>query len=211
VSNNLTKDNVLFTVIGILVGFISGYLLHEVVAARQPPRQIAGMGVTAPGGEAAAMPEGGGEAAPGGGGPGGGAAMKEIQELRQYVETHPDDADALRKLANLNFDIRNWSRALELYERFLKLKPNDADALSDLGFCYREMKDFDKALASFHQAQTADPSHWQSYFNEVVVLGIDMKRFDEADKVLAKLRQMQPNNSDIEQLAAEVSRRRTAA
>ncbi len=207
-SNHLSKDNVLFTVIGILVGFISGYLLHEVVAARQPPRQGAGMAMAAPAeGQESGAPEG----TPAAGGGGGGPQMKEIQELREYVESHPNDADALRKLANLNFDIRNWARARDLYERFLKLKPNDADALSDLGFCYREMKDFDKALAYFRQAQTADPNHWQSYFNEVVVLGIDQKLFDEADKVLAKLRRMQPNNSDIEQLAAEVSRRRTAA
>lgn len=212
-STNLTKDNVLFTVIGILVGFISGYLLHEVVAARQPPRLGAGMAAAAaaPGENGPGMTaDASGAPAEGGGAPSG-PAMKEIQELRQFVEAHPNDADAVRKLANLNFDIRNWARAMELYERFLKLKPNDPDALSDLGFCYREQKDFDKALAYFRKAQAADPSHWQSYFNEVVVLGIDQNRFDEADKVLAKLRQMQPNNADIEQLATEVSRRRTAA
>lgn len=210
-SNNLTKDNVLFTVIGILVGFISGYLLHEVVAARQPPRLQAGLSAATPAEGGSEMPADSNAPSAEAGGAQGGPAMKEIQELRQFVEAHPDDADAVRKLANLNFDIRNWSRAMELYERFLKLKPNDPDALSDLGFCYREQKDFEKALSFFRKAQAANPDHWQSYFNEVVVLGIDLKRFDEADKVLAKLKQMQPNNADIEQLAKEVSSRRTAA
>ena len=157
------------------------------------------------------MAEGDGPAPAEGGAPGGGPAMKEIQELRQYVESHPNDANAIGKLANLNFDIGNWPRALELYQRFLKLKPNDADAISDMGTCYRALKDFDKALISFRQAQAIDPSHWQSYFNEVVVLGFDLKRFDEADRVLARLRKMQPGNQDIERLASEVARLRTAA
>jgi tetratricopeptide (TPR) repeat protein len=210
VSDNLSKDNVLFTVIGLLLGFISGYLLHEVVAARQPPRLRAGMEMAAAaGGEVGGgTPVGEGEAAQGI--PAGGPPMKEIQELREYVESHPDDAEAIRKLANLNFDIRNWTRALELYERYLKLKPNDADAISDVGFCFRELKQFDKALAEFRRAQVANPNLWQSFFNEVVILGIDQNRFDEADKALAKLRKMQPNNADIEQLAANIARRRAA-
>jgi len=136
--------------------------------------------------------------------------MKEIQELRDYVESHPEDAEAVRKLANLNFDIQNWTRALELYQRYLKLRPNDADAISDIGFCYRELKQFDKALAEFRRAQVANPNLWQSFFNEVVILGIDQDRFDEADQALAKLRKMQPNNADVEQLAANISRRRAA-
>ena len=34
----MNKDNLIFAVIGILVGFIAGYLMHEVVASKQPPR-----------------------------------------------------------------------------------------------------------------------------------------------------------------------------
>jgi hypothetical protein len=211
VSDTLSKDNVLFAVIGILVGFIAGYLLHELMAVRQPPRRIAGMEATAP---AAEMATPGGEQAPGapGGAPpeGGTAPMQEIQKLRAYVESHPNDTEALLKLANLNFDIRNWRRSLELYNRYLKLKPNDPDALSDVGFCYREMKQFDQALARFHQAQQADPKHWQSYFNEAVVLGIDLKEYTAAEKVLAKLRELQPGNADVSQLAAEIERRKSA-
>src|SRR4028118_2157602 len=36
--DSLTKDNLISVVLGILLGFIAGYLLHEVMAARQPPR-----------------------------------------------------------------------------------------------------------------------------------------------------------------------------
>jgi uncharacterized protein HemY len=204
----LNKDNLLFAIIGILVGFFAGYLLQEAMSARQPPRLVQGQG--APASETPEMPET--TAMPAG--PGGGqapAGMAEIQQLRQYVEQNPNDADAVRQLANLNFDISNWQRAQELYSRYLELRPGDPDVLSDLGISYRGNKDFDKALETFRKAQQVAPEHWQAYYNEVVVLAFDMKRFDAAGEVLDKLRRMQPDNENVAKLAAEVERQRNSA
>ena len=217
----MNKDNLIFAVFGILVGFISGYLMHEVVASRQPPRltpelrsQIAvGEDPRAAGaeGEQAA----GAQAADAGAGGAGGApnmpSMEEIQELKAYVEKNPKDADAVRKLADLNFDIRQWARAQELYIQYLKLRPADPNVLTDLGISYRESQNFDEALARFKEAQKLAPDHWQSYYNEVVVLAFDLKRFDEADRVLAELQRLQPSNPDVSKLAEAVNRQRTAA
>jgi cytochrome c-type biogenesis protein CcmH/NrfG len=225
----MNKDNLVFAVFGILVGFIAGYLVHEVIAVRQPPRltpelraQIAMPGEdpmagpadnrvsdVAPGagGDTAASAPGG---APGGAGPAP-ASMEEVQQLRAYVEQNPNDADAVLRLANLNFDIRNWMRAEELYRQYLKLRPGDANVMTDLGISYRESKKFDEALAQFDQAQKIAPDHWQSYYNEVVVLAFDLKRFDDADRVLAELQRLQPGNPDVARLADAVSKQRSAA
>ena len=238
----MNKDNVLFAVIGILIGFISGYLLHEVMAARQPPRLRPGDvaaagpgGISAPdgGGDAGAAgaagspanagnppPDGAGALGMGGGpaaagapgAPGGaGAPMAAIQQLREYVEKNPNDADAVLKLANANFDIRRWDRARELYTQYLKLKPDQPDILSDLGITYRELRQFDQALEQFQKAQKLAPTHWQAQYNQAVVLGIDLKRYDDAQKVLADIEKLQPGNPDVAKLAAEVDRRRKAA
>jgi Flp pilus assembly protein TadD len=223
VSLDVNRDNFLFATIGILVGFISGYLLHEVMSTRQPPRLTPEMRaqIVVPGGEQgpAAAPEGDAGAAPadaaaagsapaaGGGAPG----MQAIQELKAYVEKNPNDAKAVLQLANLNYDIRNWKRAQELYHHYLELKPNDPDVLTDLGITYRYTQDFDKSLQQFQQAQKAAPDHWQAYYNEIVVLAFDLKKFDQATEILAKLQQMQPGNPDVAKLAAEVAKQRSAA
>ncbi len=212
-SPEVNRDNFLFATIGILVGFISGYLMHEVMATRQPPRLTPEMRaqIVVPGGEQGpvAAPEGDAGAAPaaGGGAPG----MQAIQELRAYVEKNPNDTKAVLQLANLNYDIRNWKRAQELYQHYLELKPNDPDVMTDLGIAYRETRDFDKSLQQFQQAQKAEPGHWQAYYNEIVVLAFDLKKFDQATQILAKLQQMQPGNPDVAKLAAEVARQRNAA
>ena len=199
----MNKDNLLFAVVGILIGFVSGYLLFEAMAARQPPR----LG-TAGGAPMAqqAVPQG---AAPAQGGTG--PAMAQIEELQRRLQENPNDADAVRTLANLNFDIQNWQRAQELYVRYLEIRPDDPDVLVDLGVTNRELGQFDRALELFHQVQQQNPSHWQSYYNEVVVLAFDLKRFDEAGQALARLRELQPANPDVERLAAAVEQQRNAA
>ena len=231
----MNKDNVLFAAIGLLFGFISGYLMHEVMMARQPLRRLAGEGGTvsagpgagggadsagAPGQPSAAdpgsaspspsTPDPGGAAAGPGAGPGAmpPAAMAEVQKLREYVATHPKDADAVLKLANLNFDINNWARARDLYTQYLGLRDPDPDVLTDLGSCYRQLRQFDKALEQVRRAEQVAPKHWKSLFLETVILGFDLNQSDAADKVFARLQAAAPGQPEVAQLGTELQRRR---
>lgn len=197
----MSRDNVLFIVIGILIGFISGYLLHEVMASRQPPRLVHG---DAGEGAAPAPP-------PQPQGPDPAALAQEMRALEQRVASDPDDADAVLRLANLSFEVGAWSRCVEMYERHAELRPGDPDVLSDLALCYREMGQAERALQALDRAQEIDPGHWRSRFNEVVILAVDQRDFDAAERVLDELRTLQPNNPDVDALAAEVARRRGTA
>jgi len=137
--------------------------------------------------------------------------MAEIQQLRDHVEKNPTDADAIRRLANLNYDIANWARCRELYERYLRLRPGDADVLTDLGVALRGLGQFQDALGRFDQAQQLQGDHWQSIYNEVVVLAFDLKDMPRARQALQRLRQLQPDNPDVTKLADEVMRRAGSA
>jgi len=214
----VNRDNWLFAAFGLLFGFIAGYVLHEVMAARQPPRLVVG-DVAASGanphadggfGGGAADPAMGGGAAPTAPGGTGGPPMAEIQRLRDAVEKNPNDADSMLQLANLNYDIKNWQRATELYERYLKLRPENADVLTDLGVTLREQGKAQDALKRFQRASQINPQHWQSRFNQAVVMGLDLQDFDGATRVLAELRTLQPDNPSINELATEIERRRSA-
>lgn len=218
----MSKDNLLYTLGGILIGFVAAYVLFEVMVNKQPPRLTPALRAALVNGEGQPMaPEGGGDpnggagdaAMAAGGQPGanGGAPMAQIEALRQQVEKNPNDADAIRQLANLNFDIRNWQRAEELYRRYLELRPKDPDVMTDLGISYRESRNFDKALEQFDAAQKLAPDHWQSYYNEVVVLAFDLKRMDQAGQVLQELQRLQPANPDVAKLAEAVNKQRAAA
>jgi tetratricopeptide (TPR) repeat protein len=193
-----------------MVGFVLAYLAFENIGSRQPQRRLppqTGAVQNAPPGNAGSAPE----ANPGNSGGGPNFTREQVQQLSAYVEQHPDDPDAVIQLANMNFDIRNWQRAAELYEHHLELQPEDPDVLSDLGICYREMGEPQRALKEFDRAQEIAPQHWESRFNEVVVLGLDLGNFEAAEKVLDELRAIRPGDQNVERLAAEVERRRNAA
>jgi Flp pilus assembly protein TadD len=198
----LSRDNVLSIVIGILIGFIAGYLLHEVMAARQPPRLVHGEeGPIAPGGAAAAGPNRAGAE----------ALVQEIRSLEAYLLEQPNDADAVLRLANLSWSVENWSGCVESFQRYLELRPESAGVLSDLGICYRSLGRPDRALELFDRAQRLDPGHYESRFNEAVVLGLDQRQFEAAERVIEELRALQPDDPQVEALAEEIARRRSAA
>lgn len=241
----MSKDNFISAVFGVLLGFIAGYLMHEVMASRQPPRFRQGMET------AAAPPEQGmgGEAeqaAPAAADPTAAAPMmgqvrelearlekdpkdvtalqglaamyfqindkkKSGEYLARYVEQRPDDLDAVLQLANIRFDGKEWELARALYSRYLQGRPPDPDVLTDLGITYQEMQQFEPALELFRKAQQLAPDHWQSLYNEVVVLALNQKKFTEAQQVLERLQKMQPNNPSVDRLASEVDRQRKAA
>ena len=113
----------------------------------------------------------------------------------------------MRQLANMNYDIANWSRAAELYEQYLTGRPDDANVMTDLGACYRNLQRLDEALAIFARARESAPEHWQAYYNEVLVIAFDKGDPAGSVPVLEKLEALEPENSDVARLGAEVRRR----
>jgi cytochrome c-type biogenesis protein CcmH/NrfG len=194
---HVNRTSLLILLAGLLVGFLGGYLAHETMRDLQPARLPAGGAPDTP--HTAAM--GGAAPLPG---------MSDIDRLREALERNPDDRMALVELANLNFDIGNWARAQELYERSLRLEPNDPDVLTDLGIALRSQGLVDRALERFREAQRLRPDHWQARFNEVVVLAFDRGDFAGAERALEDLRRLAPGSPDIERLEQEIERRREA-
>ena len=208
----MTRDHLLVLLIGLLSGFILGYVAHEVMASRQPAPAFAG------GGPQQGQPTGAPQAAPQQQGAGqqgqpaqGQAAMQQVQQLRQYVAENPDDLEAVRTLANLNYDIANWSRSVELYRSYLEKRPDDVDVATDLGAALRHAGQPDEALTVFDDVLERRPDHWQSLYNQILVLAFDMNRLDDAWTKVQELQTMQPSNSDVQRLATEIQRRRGAA
>ncbi|MCP3962121.1 MAG: tetratricopeptide repeat protein [bacterium] len=199
----MNRDSLMFLVIGTLVGFIAGYVMHEVMAARQPAPLRPGQTRSA----APANPPQATAPAAGGAASGSQPAMEQVQRLRAYVEENPNDAEAVRQLADLNYDISNWQRAAELYGRYLELEPDNLDVMTDLGACYRFLGQPRDALALFRQVRERAPDHWRARYNEVLVLGFDLDDFEAAKTAMAQLQLIQPGNSQVSRLAAELAKR----
>ncbi len=197
----MNRDNVLFIAVGLLVGFVGGYVVHESMATRQPPGR-AGSGASA----RTQTPTAG--AAPAADT---GAAAEQVRQLAAHVRENPDDAQAIRRLANLNYQISNWQHAAELYSRYLELDSTDYDVMTDLGATYRYLGRPREALEQFRNVRDLAPDHWQSRYNEVLVLAFDLEDLPAANTAMSELVSMQSDNPEVARLAAELKKRSEGA
>jgi tetratricopeptide (TPR) repeat protein len=204
---SLTKDNLLFAGFGLVLGFVVAWLMFEKVTMSQPPRAVPG--------QTAAAPAPGGQGAPSSGVP---LDMSRLEQAQQRFEQNPDNPDLILALAQETHDIATqvpnpagshplWVQARDLYARYVQLRSDDPNLpiiLSDLGVVHQELGEFDQALETFRRVRMIAPDHWQALYNEVVVLAFGKKQFDEAMKALDELKRVQPNNPDVQRLAAAV-------
>lgn len=206
----MNRDNVLWALVGLMIGFVAAYIVFEQVGAQQPARVP--FDQTAADAGAPVNP-----GQPNPGQPGVGQApdvaqlQQRVRQVEQFLEQNPDDADAWLQLANLSFDLQDWPRAVRGYEAYLERAEPSPDVLSDYGVSLHRVGRSQEALALFDRAQQLQPDHWQSYFNEAVVLAFGLGSFDRAAEVVAQLQELQPDNPDVQRLAAEIEDRRDAA
>lgn len=136
--------------------------------------------------------------------------MSRIQSLLQVVAKEPKNFKAWVLLGNDYFDSHQPQKAVDAYGEALKLDPKQPDILTDQGVMLRELKQFDKALANFRKAQTLDPKHLQSIFNEGVVYADDLKNPKKAIEAWTRVQTLAPNSPDGQRAKEAIERLRGA-
>ncbi|HEX6127156.1 MAG TPA: tetratricopeptide repeat protein [Pyrinomonadaceae bacterium] len=227
----MTKENILFVIIGLLGGFMIGFFFANsvnqsaMVATPQGMQQTTGLPSGHP-----AVP----------GAPGGGsvpevqaaidkakqnpndfdAQMKAaelyyqiqrfegaIEFLKKASELQPDNYDVLVNLANANFDAGKYEEAEKVYTRALSKKPDDLNVRADLAltFVFRDEPNYDRAIQEFKRVLESDPSHVQALQNLTVAYTRKTDR-QNATATLAKLEQVDASNSAIPKLREEIEK-----
>jgi len=228
----MTRENVLFAVVGLLLGYVVAF--HLVVYVNQ--HQVAG---AAP--PAAGLP---GEVPSN--------DVKERQRLQSAAEASAraarEDAqnfDAQAKAAQAQLDARNFEEAIDFLARANQLRPDDYDTLVKLGhannaarrfdtaerwylaalakrpddalvrselaatYYFREPSDPDKAMAVLRETLERDPTHLASLHN-LAFLQIESKKFDEAAATLDRLERADPAYPQLPGLREELQKARAS-
>ena len=130
-----------------------------------------------------------------------------IQALKDIVKKDPKNLSALVELGNLYFDSGQPKEAIEAYSRYLAIKPDNPDLRTDMGIMYRALGDFDRAIEEFKRAAQSDPKHINSRYNMGIVLLHDkqdvkgaVKAWEEYLKVDSKSEKAQRVRSQIEKM-----------
>ena len=201
-------DRGTFLVLGLLAGFTAAYLYLEKNASAGPPQA----GVNDPHAGLAGVGPGATRDLPGSGGgqpslasdP---VALQKLASLEAAVAKEPKNAELLVQLGNTAYDVEDWKKAIDAYERAIKLKDGDPNILTDLGVAYRNVGNLDKALALFSQAVARDPSHWPAQFNQAIIYGLDRGNPKKALEILTKLKKEHPEIPALDRLTTDIERR----
>jgi tetratricopeptide (TPR) repeat protein len=138
--------------------------------------------------------------------------MEQARELERLLAQDPSSYTNLVQAGNVQYDMQNYPKAADYYERARAIKDDSADVMTDLGVCYREMKNPQKAIELFDKAADADPAHWQSRYNAVVVRLFDVGDPAGARVELQKLNSLRVSRPelgipDLSGLDQEISKR----
>ena len=230
----MSRENVLFSVVGLLAGYVVAF--HLVVYVNQNQPAPAGAGAES----AAAMPadhpsvagddarererlsaaaEQAAKAAKDN--PADFAAQTQAAEAyfragrfedaidfeTRASKLRPDDYQTLVRLGTFYSSAGRFEDAARWYAAALEKRPDDCDARSELALTYfmRTPRQPERAVSELRRALEIDPNHVPSLHNLTLML-LETKQFGESETVLARLERADPTYEQLPRLRQEVEK-----
>ncbi len=139
---------------------------------------------------------------------------KALEPLKRANELDPNDKEVISTLGNAYFDIgyfkkdnESLARSREFYGPLLSARPDDVETRTDLGLTYflTEPPDLEEAAKHFEMSLAADPKHEKTLQFYIQTLA-KLDRADKAKLALATLKEINPRNPAIAELAAFIDK-----
>ena len=206
-----TTITVITAVVFLAVGFLAGYITDAQLnwSARQKPAATAAPSEMPASGAASQSTTGAGmPGLPEGHPPIDTAAI--VKQLQEMAAQNPKDPDVRLKLANFLYDQRQYSQAIEWYQRALELDPKNVNAHTDLGTAYFYLGRSQDALAEYRKSLQLDPKHEATLLNTIVVNLKGTHDLAAAQQAWDRLNKLNPNHPALAGLKEEIAAARTS-
>lgn len=147
----MTKENVLFGIVGLLLGLILGFMITNSInrgAMTNTPTtaNMLGGNSNIPAGHPDISGNGAGQTA--------GGMMPEVQSALEAANKEPKNYDAQIKAAELYYQIQQYDKAIEFLQKANGLKPDNYEVKVNLGNAYFDSNNFLEAEKWYSQALT---------------------------------------------------------
>lgn len=184
----MSRENLLFGVIGILLGFIVGFMFASSMSQRTPTEQTA-----------SALPT---DHPPvGSGAPEDSAAGREATRAQvtadiEKARAEPNNFEAQLKAAERFYRIGRFDGAIEFLLKANQIKPTDYDTVVTLGIVNLDAKHYDQAEKWYRVAMKMKPE------DAVVLAGLAEATLQKGDakgaeEAIAKLEKADSSNQDL--------------
>ena len=200
----MTRDNLLFAIIGILIGFIIGFMLANSILTREAALRAAPTTSAQQNLPSNHPPVGGDQR---GGDPQ--QVFAQVQEAMKQAREQPDNFDAQLTAAKLEYQIQRFDQAIEYLLIANKLKPNDFNVLGMLGVANMDAGHFDAAEKWYRAALIKKPEDIAVLDGLCAVL---LSRGDAkgAEEAINKLAKIDPTNQDLPQFKDKLAEIKSA-
>lgn len=156
----MNKENILFGLVGLLLGCIAGFLFANSLNQNEPQLASAPSAPTTSVGNATQNqnlppdhPQVGGAKAP----PPSGAPMPEVAEALKNAESKPTDFKAQADVGDLYYQIENFDQAAKFYEKASKIRPDSVEAMVKTGNAYFDGENYETAEKWYSAALAKNP------------------------------------------------------
>ena len=187
----MTRENILFAIIGILFGFIVGFMFASSMSQKQASQQATAASQSMP----ADHPPVGGAGAPG----------QDPQAVREQVtasiekaRSDPNNFDAQIKAAELYYQIQRYDQAIEFLLKANQLKPTDYNTVVILGLVNLDAGHYDTA-EKWYRAAMKMKSDDVRVLAGLAAATLQKGDAKAAEDAIANLEKVDPNSEDLPQ------------
>jgi len=185
----MSRENILFAIIGILLGFIVGFMFASSMSQKQASQQLSAASQGMPADHPAV----------GGGGQSGSdpqAVRAEVSSSLEKARSEPNNFDAQIKAAQLYYQIQRYDQAIEFLLKANTLKPADYQTVVALGVTNLDAGHFETAEKWYRAAMKIKPD------DTMVLAGLadaTLKKGDAkaAEEAIAQLEKADPSAVDL--------------
>jgi tetratricopeptide (TPR) repeat protein len=183
----MTRENILFAIIGILLGFIVGFMFASSMSQRKPEPQAA---------RSQAMPA---DHPPVGGaqsGPDPQAVREQVAASLEKARNEPKNFDAQVKAAELYYQIGRYDQAIEFLLKANQIQPTDYRTVTLLGLTNLDAGHYETAEKWYRAALKMRQD------DVMVLAGLAAATLEKGDAkaaedAIAQLEKVDPNSEDL--------------
>jgi tetratricopeptide (TPR) repeat protein len=202
----MTRDNLLFAIIGVLLGFIIGFMLANSILTREAALRAAPLTAAQQGQNLPANhpPVGGGDQSTDPQ-----QTFAQVQAAMKQAREQPSNFDAQLTAAKLEYQIQRFDQAIEYLLIANKLKPNDFNVLGMLGVANMDAGHFDAAEKWYRAALIKKPEDIPVLDGLCAVL-LSKGDAKGAEEAINKLAKVDPSNQDLQQFKDKLAEIKSA-
>lgn len=144
----MNRENFLFAIIGVLLGFIVGFMLHGVMSQREAEQRGTNSAQ-----QRQQLPPDHPPIGTDGSASNPQQSMEQVQQTIARARSNPKDFDAQVAAASLEYQIEQYEEAIKFLAAANQLKPDNYDVLVSLGTANMDAEHWDDAEKWFKAAQ----------------------------------------------------------